>query len=58
MRTSFNILSTSYIQKKNEENEQVNIVNKTIEKITKRDKKQKFDAAIATGSKSIFKRIL
>jgi hypothetical protein len=36
MRTSFNMLSTNYL-KKNDDNEQVNIINNNVEKITKTD---------------------
>jgi hypothetical protein len=39
MRTSFNMLSTNYL-KKNEEEEETNIINKNIEKITKTDNNQ------------------
>jgi hypothetical protein len=46
MRTSFNMLSTNYF-KKNEDNEQVNIINKNIEKITKTDYSQQQPTARA-----------
>jgi hypothetical protein len=52
MRTSFNMLSTNYL-KKNEDEEEINIINKNEEKITKNDKnKQKLTTQAPTEVKN------